>query len=160
MSYENTVLRLVLFVRPGMFVESCTPWRENKSQIVDFAFNLYFLLHFIIRVRITSLSVVSVCLWLQTPEPDCVPRNDRPTLLWLTQYLPPFVKVKVKVKVKVCVLARLKTSSALQSRKWQLIGVHELMMPWRIMRPSTARYSERFDRGAARQIYHRPNQSH
>jgi len=37
---------------------------------------------------------------------------------------------------------------------------HELMLPRRIMRSSIARDSDNWTRGAARQIYHRPNYIH
>jgi len=37
---------------------------------------------------------------------------------------------------------------------------HELMIPWRIMRPSIARDDEQLDPRCSTQTYHRPNQSH
>ena len=40
-----------------------------------------------------------------------------------------------------------------QSTHW-----HELMIPWRIMRPSIARDSEQLDPRCSTQTYHRPNQ--
>ena len=35
---------------------------------------------------------------------------------------------------------------------------HELMIPWRIMRPSIARDGEQLDPRCSTQTYHRPNQ--
>jgi len=56
-------------------------------------------------------------------------------------------------------MSRLKTSSALQSLK-VAADWHELMIPWRIVRPSIARDSGQLDPRCSTQTYHRPNQSH
>jgi len=83
---------------------------------------------------------------------------DRPytTFCWSAivaiVYLVPFssyLTLKVKVKVWTLVIAlltrvRLVTSSDLHYRKWQLIGISQ-MVPQRIMWPSIARANEQLD---------------
>jgi len=54
-----------------------------------------------------------------------------------------------------------KTSSALQSQKWQLIGMNcnEInYIPWRIMWPSIDRDGEQLDPRCSTHTYHCPNQ--
>jgi len=67
--------------------------------------------------------------------------------------------VQVKVKVWVLVIALL---TRLEQQRFTISEVaadwHELMIPWRIMRPSTARDCEQLDPRCSTQTYHRPNQ--
>ena len=69
------------------------------------------------------------------------------------------VKVKVKIKVWVLVIALL---TRLKQQRFTISEVaddwHELMIPWRIMRPSIARDGEQLDPRCSTQTYHRPNQ--
>lgn len=43
-------------------VEICQPWINNVGQQVDFAFNCFFLVHFILRVR-RGLALISIDCW-------------------------------------------------------------------------------------------------
>ena len=65
----------------------------------------------------------------------------------------------VKVKVWVLVIALL---TRLEQQQFTISKVaadwHELMIPWRIMRPSIARDGEQMDQRCSTQTYHRPNQ--
>ena len=66
---------------------------------------------------------------------------------------------KGKVKVWVLVIALL---TRLERQRFTISEVasdwHELMIPWRIMRPSIARDGEQLDPRCSTQTYHRPNQ--
>jgi len=67
--------------------------------------------------------------------------------------------VIVTVKVWVLVIALL---TRLKQQRITISEVaanwHELMIPWHIMRPSTARNGEQLDPQCSTQTYHRPNQ--
>jgi len=66
---------------------------------------------------------------------------------------------KVKVKVLVIVIALL---TRLEQQRFTISEVaadwHELMIPWRILRPSIARDGEQLDTRYSTQTYHHPNQ--
>ena len=65
----------------------------------------------------------------------------------------------IKVKVWVLVMALL---TRLEQQRFTVSEVaadwHELIIPWRIMRPSIARDGEQLDLRRSTQTYHRPNQ--
>jgi len=65
----------------------------------------------------------------------------------------------IKVKIWVLVIALL---TRLEQQRFTISEVaadwHELMLPWRIMRPSIARDGEQLDSRCSIQTYHRPNQ--
>jgi len=65
----------------------------------------------------------------------------------------------IKVKVWVLVMALL---TRLEQQRFTVSEVaadwHELIIPWRIMRPSIARDGEQLDPRCSTQTYHRPNQ--
>jgi len=69
----------------------------------------------------------------------------------------------VKVKVVVFAVSLLMSQTRVQKR-FTISEVvddwHELMIPWRIMRPSIARASEQLDPRCSIQTYYRPNQPH
>jgi len=44
--------------RPNVQVESCEPWTDSPSQQVDFAFNMFFLVYFVIRVSWSRIKYV------------------------------------------------------------------------------------------------------
>jgi len=84
---------------------------------------------------------------VMTPTP-CIesfafdkPKNNRPKRTTIHNSFPgggdEHENRSTKAKTTAANMRRLKTSSALQSRKWQLIDI-ELMIPRRIMRPSIA----------------------
>ena len=68
------------------------------------------------------------------------------------------LKVK-KIKVWVLVIALL---TRLEQQRFTISEVaadwHELMIPWRIMRPSSARDGKQLDPWCSTQTYHCPNQ--
>ena len=40
------------FFKPSDTVETCIPWANNKTQQIDLAFNIFFMVYFFIRVSI------------------------------------------------------------------------------------------------------------
>jgi len=71
------------------------------------------------------------------------------------------LKGKVKVKVWVLVIVLL---MRLEQQRFTISEVaadwHELMIPWHICGHPLPTMANNWTRGAARQIYHRPNQPH
>ena len=70
-----------------------------------------------------------------------------------------FLLLNVWVKVWVLIIALL---TRLEQQRFTVLEVaadwHELMIPWRIMRPSIARDDEQLDPRCSTQTYHRPYQ--
>ena len=69
-----------------------------------------------------------------------------------------FIHILTKVKnVRVLVIALL---TRLEQQRFTILEVaadwHELMIPWRIMRPSIARDGDQLDPRCSTQTYHRP----
>jgi len=79
---------------------------------------------------------------------------------WQVGNRPVCLKVKGTVKIWVLVIALF---TRLEQQRFTISEVaadwHEIMIPWRIIRPSIARDGEQLDPRCSTQTYHRPNQN-